>query len=67
MTTRRQLLFSALAGAAPPDPGFRFTDVTAPAGIDFRHETGAYGAKFLPETMGPGCAFLDYEDRKSVV
>ena len=62
MTTRRQLLFSALAGAAPPDPGFRFTDVTAPAGIDFRHETGAYGAKFLPETMGPGCAFLDYDN-----
>lgn len=42
-------------------PGFRFTDVTSAAGIDFRHNSGAYGAKFLPETMGPGCAFLDYD------
>jgi len=41
--------------------GFRFTDVTAPAGIQFRHNSGAFGGKFLPETMGSGCAFLDYD------
>jgi hypothetical protein len=41
--------------------GFRLTDVTRAAGIDFRHNTGAFGAKYLPETMGPGCAFLDYD------
>ncbi len=58
--TRRELLFSALAA---PDPGFCLTDVTAAAGIaGFRHNTGAYGAKFLPETLGPGCAFLDYDN-----
>ncbi len=42
-------------------PGFRFTDVTAAAGLDFHHNSGAYGAKYLPETMGSGCAFLDYD------
>jgi len=36
-------------------------DVTGAAGIRFRHNSGAYGAKFLPETLGPGCAFLDYD------
>jgi hypothetical protein len=43
------------------DPAFRFVDVTAPAGIRFRHNNGAYGGKLLPETLGPGCAFLDYD------
>ncbi len=41
--------------------GMRFVDVTAAAGIDFRHHSGAYGGKLLPETMGAGCAFLDYD------
>ncbi len=42
-------------------PGFRLTDVTGAAGIDFRHNNGAFGGKLLPETLGPGCAFLDYD------
>jgi hypothetical protein len=41
--------------------GFRFADVTAQAGIHFVHNSGAYGGKFLPETLGSGCAFLDYD------
>jgi len=41
--------------------GFRFTDVTTSAGIQFRHNSGAFGGKFLPETLGSGCAFLDYD------
>ena len=41
--------------------GFHFTDVTAAAGIHFHHNNGAYGGKFLPETLGSGCAFLDYD------
>jgi hypothetical protein len=41
--------------------GFRLENVTRAAGIDFRHNSGGYGAKYLPETMGPGCAFLDYD------
>jgi hypothetical protein len=41
--------------------GFRFTDVTDFAGIQFQHNSGAYGGKLLPETLGSGCAFLDYD------
>ncbi len=47
--------------AADPALAFRLTDVTTKAGIDFRHNSGAYGGKLLPETMGSGCAFLDYD------
>ena len=50
-------LSSAVAGT----PSVPFTDVTASAGITFRHHNGARGGKFLPETMGGGCAFLDYD------
>ena len=39
----------------------RLTDVTTAAGLTFRHNTGAYGGKLLPETLGSGCAFLDYD------
>ena len=47
----------------PPTPnlGFRLLDVTSQAGIHFEHNTGAYGGKLLPETLGSGCAFLDYD------
>ncbi len=36
-----------------------FTDVTKAAGIRFRHDSGAFGKKYLPETMGSGAAFFD--------
>lgn len=42
-------------------PAVKFTDITAEAGITFRHENGAYGEKLLPETMGGGVAFLDFD------
>ena len=42
-------------------PGMRLVDVTAASGLQFRHRNGAYGGKLLPETMGAGCAFLDYD------
>ena len=45
----------------PSSPGFQFVDVTAQAGIQFEHNSGAYGGKLLPETLGSGCAFLDYD------
>ncbi len=41
--------------------GFQFADVTNAAGIQFRHNSGAYGGKLLPETLGSGSAFLDYD------
>jgi len=52
--------FAAQTGT-PGSPGFRLTDVTTQAGIQFQHNTGAFGGKFLPETLGSGCAFLDYD------
>ena len=65
--TRREFL----AGAPPllfdihkpaGDPGFRLVDVTEAAGLHFNHNSGAFGGKYLPETMGSGCAFLDYDN-----
>ena len=41
--------------------GFTLTDVTAASGLQFRHNSGGYGGKLLPETMGSGCAFIDYD------
>ena len=49
------------ASGATSSPGFRFVDVTSGAGIQFQHNSGAFGGKFLPETLGSGCAFLDYD------
>jgi hypothetical protein len=43
-------------------PALPFTDVTRTAGIDFVHVNGAYGKKLLPETMGSGAAFFDYDN-----
>jgi len=40
----------------------QFRDITAQAGIHFTHNNGAFGKKWLPETMGPGCAFIDYDN-----
>ena len=47
--------------APRPTGPIEFTDVTAQAGIRFKHNSGAFGKKYLPETLGPGCAFLDYD------
>jgi hypothetical protein len=50
-----------LLTATPAAQTFRFADVTERSGIQFRHNSGAYGGKLLPETLGSGCAFLDYD------
>ncbi len=42
-------------------PSVRFVDITAKAGIDFLHTNGSFGKKLLPETMGSGVAFLDFD------
>jgi hypothetical protein len=47
------------APSAPAEGGVHFTDVTARAGIRFTHNSGRAGKKYLPETLGPGCAFFD--------
>jgi enediyne biosynthesis protein E4 len=53
--------FDGFANAGASAPGFRLVDVTSQAGIHFQHNSGAYGGKLLPETLGSGCAFLDYD------
>jgi len=59
---KHELLARGLVAAqSAANPGFRLTDVTSAAGIQFRHNSGAYGGKLLPETLGSGCAFLDYD------
>jgi enediyne biosynthesis protein E4 len=49
--------------AAPrPSGPIEFVDVTAQAGIHFKHNSGAFGKKYLPETMGSGVCFIDYDN-----
>ncbi len=64
MIDRRAFLVGAAAASihAEPSLGFHLTDVTAQSGLNFQHNSAAYGAKYLPETMGPGCAFIDYDN-----
>jgi hypothetical protein len=54
-------IWAIAAQTAGASPGFRFADVTSQVGIQFEHNSGAFGGKFLPETLGSGCAFLDYD------
>ncbi len=63
MLGRRDFLlgFAGWQPPAPAKPGFRLVDVTRSAGLDFSHNNGAFGKKYLPETLGPGCAFIDYD------
>lgn len=43
-------------------PEVRFTEITDTAGIDFVHTNGAEGEKLLPETMGGGGGFFDFDN-----
>ena len=45
-----------------PSGPIQFTDITAKAGIHFTHNNGAFGKKYLPETMGSGVCFIDYNN-----
>ncbi len=40
---------------------FSFVDVTAQAGIRFLHQNSPTPKKYVVETMGSGCAFLDFD------
>jgi hypothetical protein len=49
-------------GRLPPAPvEVRFTEVSARARAPFRHENGAAGKKYMPESVGSGLAFFDYD------
>jgi hypothetical protein len=56
---------AAVAGKGADGPAasaVTFRDVTQQSGIHFVHNNGAFGKKFLPETLGPGVAFIDYDN-----
>jgi hypothetical protein len=55
------LLPHDLFAQTSPSIGFQLVDVTGTSGLQFRHNSGAYGGKLLPETLGAGCAFIDYD------
>ncbi len=59
----RKLMAAAVlfAGCVPAFSQIQFRDITAQAGLRFTHNNAAFGKKYLPETMGPGCAFIDYD------
>ena len=43
-------------------PAAKFTDITSVSGVAFKHYNGAYGEKLLPETMGGGAGFFDFDN-----
>jgi enediyne biosynthesis protein E4 len=47
---------------ARPSGPIEFVDVTAQAGIHFKHNSAAFGKKYLPETMGSGVCLIDYDN-----
>src|SRR5258708_17592645 len=61
MTGRPSLAGEPHPLGAPRPPQIQFTDITAASGIEFTHVNGAVGEKLLPETMGSGCAFFDFD------
>ena len=56
-------LLQTVASPTPNEvPVAKFTDITKEAGVSFVHNNGAYGEKLLPETMGGGVAFFDFDN-----
>ncbi|HEY8537003.1 MAG TPA: hypothetical protein VIL25_11155, partial [Vicinamibacterales bacterium] len=55
------IVLAAATLAARESVSIRLTDVTRQAGIDFIHDNGAFGRKYLPETLGSGAAFFDFD------
>ena len=51
---------SARRAFAQAPPSVKFIDIAESAGIDFRHDNAASSEKYLIETMGSGCGWIDY-------
>lgn len=45
-----------------PESPELFTEITRQARIDFEHDPGVDSSYFMPESIGSGCAFLDYDN-----
>jgi enediyne biosynthesis protein E4 len=62
-TTPKPITSPPQATAAPrPSGPIQFTDITSSANIHFHHTSGAFGKKYLPETMGSGVCIIDYDN-----
>jgi len=64
---RHRIIAAGLLIAFATIPGLRaaeivFEDITRKAGLDFVHEHGGSGDKYMVETMGSGACFLDYDN-----
>src|SRR5260221_9237349 len=68
LATALLLLSSAIISSAQTSqspksqPTVTFRGITAQSGIHFVHNNASFGKKYLPETMGPGVAFIDYDN-----
>ena len=62
--SRRRLLYGTLLGRAASAPApYTFEEVpAAKSGIRWVHNAGRSAEKYLPESSGAGCAFLDYDN-----
>src|SRR5947209_11574123 len=61
--SKKRIVKAAAPGSSTPTiPGIHFVDISQSAGLRFTHNNGAFGQKFLPETLGPGCAFVDFDN-----
>jgi hypothetical protein len=55
-------LWLSRGGEAVPEGTSWFADVTDEVGLDFVHEAGPVGDYFMPQIMGSGAAFLDFDN-----
>ena len=56
------ILICCVVTPSVAETALRFTDQTQQAGIHFKHTNGASEEKYLPETMGSGGLFFDYNN-----
>ena len=56
------LFFTSYLPLNADETAIYFTEQTEAAGIRFKHINGASEQKYLPETMGAGCLFFDYDN-----
>ncbi len=63
-STAPSVVYAAAPAPQPSRPSgpIQFSDVTSQAGIHFKYNSGAFGKKYLPETMGPGVCAIDYDN-----
>ncbi|HEV2381794.1 MAG TPA: CRTAC1 family protein [Terriglobia bacterium] len=57
----RSTAVSRAAASSTASEDITFVDVAGPAGITFRHGNAASAEKYLIETMGAGCGWIDFD------